>query len=124
MSRNERKIRMELEDNNKSISQLRSELARLEKSIEHRNPPSILHGRVDELRAAIAAKVEQKSWVQIHDLNYDPPRVYVAKCRDDASDRTDASVYDEVMRHGETITMGMVVGLPFSWLTRRRINEN
>ena len=61
MSRNERKIRMKLEDNNKSIGQLRNELARLEKSIEHRNPPSILHGRVDELRAAIAAKVEKES---------------------------------------------------------------
>ena len=51
---------MKLEDNNKSIGQLRSELARLEKSIEHRNPPSILHGRVDELRSAIAARKEKQ----------------------------------------------------------------
>jgi hypothetical protein len=99
----------------KALGQLRNELARLEKSIEHRNPPSILHGRVDELREMIAEKAEQKSWVQIHDLNCNPPRVYVAKCRDDARDSTDASVYDEVMRHGETITMGMVIGCPFKY---------
>ena len=57
----------------------------------------------------------KKSWVQIHDLNCDPPRVYVAKCRDDANDSTDASIYDEVMRHDETITMGMVIGCPFRY---------
>ena len=102
-------------DNNKSLGQLQNELAKLEKSIEHRDPPSILHGRVDELREMIAAKVEQKSWVQIHDLNCDPPRVYVAKCRDDADGSTDASVYEEVMRHDETITMGMVIGCPFRY---------
>jgi hypothetical protein len=102
-------------DNDKSLGQLRNELARLEKSIEHRNPPSILHGRADELREMIAEKAEQKSWVQIHDLNCDPPRVYVAKCRDDARDSTDASVYDEVMRRDDTVTTGRVIGCPFRY---------
>jgi hypothetical protein len=108
-------VRIERYWDRKTLGQLRNELARLEKSIEHRNPPSILHGRVDELREmiAVAEKAEQKSWVQIHDLNCDPPRVYVAKCRDDAHDGTDASVYDEVMRHDDTITMGRVIGCPF-----------
>ena len=102
-------------DNDKSLGQLRNELARLEKSIEHRDPPSILHGRVDELREMIAAKVERESWVQIHDLNCDPPRVYVAKCRDDANDSTDASVYDEVLRRDDTVTTGRVIGCPFRY---------
>jgi hypothetical protein len=45
-------------DNDKSLGQLRNELARLEKSIEHRTPPSILHGRAETLREMIARKVK------------------------------------------------------------------
>ena len=48
-----------------------------------------------------ASEKDQKNWVQIHDLNCAPPMVYIAKCRDDANG-SDASVYDEVMRHDET----------------------
>ena len=35
---------------------------------------------------------------------------YVASCPEDCADATDRSVYDLVMRFGETIKMGCVIG--------------
>jgi hypothetical protein len=102
-------------DDDKTLGQLRHELGQLEKTTAHREPPSILHGRIDTLRELIAVKLDQKQWVQIHNLNADPVKVYVAKCRDDAHDSTDASAYDEAIRHGNTITMGMVIACPYEY---------
>ena len=61
--------------------------------------------------------------VEIHDLNCDPPRIYICKCREDAKDSTDASVYDEVLRHRETITMGLVIGCPFEFKQDAAISD-
>ena len=103
---------MKLNSNDLTTGQLQSELARLESSIEHREGPSILHGRVADLCKAIAGRMDSKNWVQIHDLSDDPPSVYTCKARADAKDSTDASVYDSVLQHDDTITMGKVIGCP------------
>ena len=37
---------------------------------------------------------------------------YVATCREDCRDQTDASVYDLVLMLGEAVTMGQTIGCP------------
>jgi hypothetical protein len=48
--------------------------------------------------------------VLISDLN--KGMAYFAKTRHDAKDATDRSVFDEVVKSGDTITMGKVIGTP------------
>ena len=58
-------------------------------------------------------KENKNNWVEIHALCENPPRVYLAKCVEDCSDKTDQLAYTEAVRLNETITVGLVIGCPF-----------
>ena len=50
--------------------------------------------------------------IKIHDLNEDPPRVYVAGRPEDCRDKIDRMVYELACKHLDTITIGKVIGEP------------
>ena len=60
--------------------------------------------------------------VDIHDLNYDPPRIRVLHSEDDADGALERSLYQMVLALGDVVTCGRVIALPQrfngSWLGR------
>lgn len=50
--------------------------------------------------------------VDIHDLNYDPPRIRVLHSEDDANGALERSLYQMVLALGDTVTCGKVIAWP------------
>jgi len=50
--------------------------------------------------------------VQINDLSYDPTLCYWMESQEDARESLHLEVFDLVREHGNTITLGKVIGCP------------
>jgi hypothetical protein len=59
--------------------------------------------------------------VMISDL--DDYKAYFTKSEKNAKDKTDKDVYNQVMKSGDTITMGKVVGTPARFLSRDNMQD-